>query len=1042
MGINYNPNMLNDPLGGIAMEYGVPSCMVDLAKNVLSLLPGDVLGGVSRGIAEGENAARNAMASIFEDIHDAIGILEYDSQTGKLSLFGDSSRHGADSTLGDSLGELGELIGFVAGAAGAIYQAGQDIMDQIEAIENCLQDFHDWMDRSENKGKFQDANTAQQQIAGSIGQFNIYKSQASAAKDFLDRAAITQGAIAEIFAERVQNPDLIPVFTEGDPPVAPEQPIFRLDFGPPKAKRGQYLLSVDGLYYDSQERDYAGGSEVPTTDDLEFVPAQDRWMLDHTPNLGGRGTSYSIKQLNSYVDTLFDLDVIDDSTSLQNYYDADHFLQVLKTHRNQAVDFVNKNIVTILNSGYKKDSAIYVNYVQQLKSENSLFLNKINKRKKQIEVAVKAPDLFGSSDVFSVGNVPINDFSYLSSINLDVEMDKQRNLVFDHGEVSGVVLPIKPLFARSDGSMQKVVLTPLEVAEQGVASLLDGEEVSETPYVLSLVSNITTDNLIAVYNFADVNIQVPDSTTYNTLNCTAKGTENRAQTVSTNPNYLFQKGLAIPYLTGVTRLTKENAYYEFDGEDYDTYPYLVGDAGNYVKLPDTQDYQNLFYNNLGCSIDVWTYIPGLFQEEGGWWEHPFSTSAWDFNFSSTEGKWCDAHYYRVLLGCENTGGTMTPVNQSQVFVDRSSETVRGMLMGFSREPRMYYDGSAVLPGSTDLNPREFFGWSLSGVVGPNTFNYDKGSAGVWVVSGDSINAIPAAVRQASGTFQISDDSDKTIEYTITEAGDGYPASSHDACCILWTSGERSPFGGSIAFPPVVHSGTLGISYFDTVLKNRKLEIGAGSSVFFIAPTQSYISPRGSNDISSTVGFVRNSLCPVDDEPIMRFMVSTKEIVEGVALSSISTNFVNLQITFDVENDLITLYVNGVKFKTQSISSTFGTNPKEAPQVPSFMIPKTYSTSSFYYSKSTVNQTSSTSLFDNGPDNYGFFTPWIVGGGWTDGRPVNLATSSGGFLDPGAGMISSYNGYVGSLKFYRKPLNKTEVITNYNAQRVFFENIDV
>jgi len=1019
MGINFNPNMLNDPLGGIAMEYGVPSCIVDLAKNVLSLLPGDVLGGVSRGIAEGENAARNAMASIFEDIHDAIGILEYDSQTGKLSLFGDSSRHGADSTLGDSLGELGELIGFVAGAAGAIYQAGQDIMDQIEAIENCLQEFHDWMDRSENKGKFQDANTAQQQIAGSIGQFNIYKSQANAAKGFLDRAAITQGAIAEIFAERVQNPDLIPVFTEGDPPVPPEQPIFRLGFGPPKAKKGQYLLSVDGLYYDSQERDYAGGSEVPTTDDLEFVPAQDRWMLDHTPNLGGRGTSYSIKQLNSYVDTLFDLDVIDDSISLQNYYDADHFLQVLKTHRNQAVDFVNKNIVTILNSGYKKDSAIYVNYVQQLKSENSLFLNKINKRKKQIEVAVKAPDLFGSSDVFSVGNVPINDFSYLSSINLGVEMDKQRNLVFDHGEVSGVVLPIKPLFARSDGSMQKVVLTPLKVAEQGVASLLDGEEVSGTPYVLSLVSNITTDNLIAVYNFTDVNIQVPASNTFNTLNCTAKGTENRAQTVSTNP--------------------KKDVDNEFKGEDYGTYPFLVGDSGNYVKLPDTQDYQNLFYNNLGCSIDVWTYIPGLFQEEGGWWEHPFSTSAWDFNFSSSTGKWCNAHYYRVLLGCENTGGTMTPINQSQVFVDRSSETVRGMLMGFSREPRMYYDGSAVPPGSTDLNPREFFGWSLSGVVGPNTFDYDKNSTGVWVVSGDSSNPIPAAVRQASGTFQISNNSDKTIEYSMVDAGDGYPSDSHDTCCLLWTSGIRTlPV---VATPPV--SGTLGISYFDTVLKNRKLEIGAGSSVFFIAPTQSYIREDTiSRNLSSTVGFVRNSLCPIDNEPIMRFMVSTKEIVEGVALSSISTNFVNLQITFDIGNDLITLYVNGVKFKTQSISSTFGTNPKEAPQVPSFMIPKTHSTSSFYYSKGTVNQTSSISLFDNGPDNYGFFTPWIVGGGWTDGRPVELAASSGGFLDSGAGMISSYNGYVGSLKFYSKPLNKTEVITNYNAQRVFFENIDV
>jgi hypothetical protein len=396
------------------------------------------------------------------------------------------------------------------------------------------------------------------------------------------------------------------------------------------------------------------------------------------------------------------------------------------------------------------------------------------------------------------------------------------------------------------------------------------------------------------YNFADVNIQVPSSDTYNTLNCTAKGTENRAQTVSTNPNQLFQKGLAIPYLTGVTRLTKKDADNEFKGEDYSTYPFLVGDAGNYVKLPDTQDFQDLFYNNLGCSIDVWTYIPGLFQEEDGWWEHPFSTSAWDFNFSSTTGKWCDAHYYRVLLGCENTGGTMTPIDQSQVFVDRSSETVRGMLMGFSREPRMYYDGSATPPGSTDLNPREYFGWSLSGVVGPNTFTYDRDTAGVWVVSGDSSNAIPTAVRQASGTFQISDNTDKTIEYTITDAGDGYPASSHDACCVLWTSGIRTiPVE---AIPPYIHSGTLGISYFDTVQKNRKLEIGAGSSVFFIAPTQSYIRKDTiSRNLSSTVGFVRNSLCPIDNEPIMRFMVSTKEIVEGVSLSSISVSYTHLTL---------------------------------------------------------------------------------------------------------------------------------------------------
>ena len=107
-----------------------------------------------------------------------------------------------------------------------------------------------------------------------------------------------------------------------------------------------------------------------------------------------------------------------------------------------------------------------------------------------------------------------------------------------------------------------------------------------------------------------------------------------------------------------------------------------------------------------------------------------------------------------------------------------------------------------------------------------------------------------------------------------------------------------------------------------------------------------------------------------------------------------------------------------------------------------MIPKDYATSSFYYSKTTVNQSPEVTLFDNGPDTYPEFTPWVVGGGWTDGRPVDLDTSSGGFLDTGAGLMSSYNGYVGNLKIYNRALNTTELTKNYKAQKDFFSNIDI
>ena len=189
--------------------------------------------------------------------------------------------------------------------------------------------------------------------------------------------------------------------------------------------------------------------------------------------------------------------------------------------------------------------------------------------------------------------------------------------------------------------------------------------------------------------------------------------------------------------------------------------------------------------------------------------------------------------------------------------------------------------------------------------------------------------------------------------------------------------------------------------------------------------------------------MKNASCRTDpDAEILRFVVSTKDIVDGVDFSDISSKFVNLQVVFDPPNDSLKLYVNGVLFKESLLSTVFGVEKGTAPQLPSFIYPQGSELSSFYYSKSTVNQAPKVTAFDEGPDNYPLFTPWVVGGGWTDGRPVNLSTSSGGFLDTGAGLTSAYNGHIGSLKFYDRALNITEVKTNYNAQKGFFEEIDL
>ena len=1036
-----NPNILNDPIGGMHAQFGVPTCMLDLTKEVLNLLPGDILGGLYEGIGQGMMKARGVIANITRDLFRSIGIIEYDTATGKFMFISDSAKWGQDGFLSGLFGSVGNFIGQVAGFGAELWRNYQVVSEQIQAIEDCLDDFHSWLDGPASKGTVKSSA----ELAATLGRVDIYKAQIKTCTDFLDKATAFQTRIEEVLRDRQLDPSLIPVFIDEEDEAVVD-PLFRLTFGPPSAKSGQFLLSVDGLYYNSQTREYGTSghtTDVPTVIDisaLEFVPDSDRWLLDHSPNLGGRGKSYSLGELDRYVNTIFDINKIDESKELKVYYEADHTVQFIMSQKNKRVDDIHGNLKDLLASGYSQDSAIYLNYEQQIISEGASFNNKINKRKKQIEVAVKTPDLFGISSLFMPGTIPINDFSYLSSINLDVEIDRQKNLVFDHGEVSGVVLPVLPKYVHAPDSKQKVVLTPLLVAEPGAGSVVDGEELETQAPTLSLVTGIETEGMIAVYNFTDTNFQKPASTVFDTLNCNALGIENRAQLVTNNPPTLFPKGLSIPYLQGTVIREKHNSDYGNLGQTFSSYPFAIKDAGNFARLPDTEEYRNLMYNKDGATIDFWTYIPGLYQEEDGWWEHPYNTSSMEFNLSSSTGKWCNGHYYRVLLGCENTGGENTGLASSAIELDYNSDSVRGMLMGFSRDPRMYYEGSAILQGPNDFDPRANYGGIVDSVNSLNATNagidgvgnaYWDGanaSAGVWTVSGDDTNDIPIAAFQASGTFSVNQNTGK-ITFKVGSAssqGDAYQGSSNDACCVLYTKGDDDSEASSIV------SSVINIPYFDTGT-NKQLQIGTPSTVFFIAPTRSYNT--------SAVGFANSLNCDNDPGEILRFTVSDQLLVSGMQLSNCAKNFINISVVFDVPTDKLKFYINGVLMKEGLISTLFQKNKRDAPQVPSFMVPSNLSTSSFEYTSGTVTQNEGMSLFNDGPLNNKFFTPWIVGGGWTDGRDIDLATSSGGFLDTGAGIMSSYNGYVGSLKFYQKALNKDEVIKNYNHQKTFFENMD-
>ena len=884
MGLNpYLP--LSPSLSNEDYSFGVPNCLLDIAREVLEALLGDALMALAMKIQEGILWAQSKIAILINKFLGWLGIIEYDALTGKLKFVTDGV-FGMDGFLGNFLGAIAGAIGALSAIADTI----QQFTDEINALKACLEGFKDREEQLANGGgsNVDREPTLEERIA--LFQIN-------AIVDWIERANNQLNVINEIMEARGDDLDAGVDLEDDDP-------IFRLTYGPPKSTEGQFLLSVDGLYFDSQNRQYADGN-IPSIEDIGFVPDKSRWKLEHAPSLGGKGTLITVRDLNDYVDTLLDVEMVDDTLSMREHYDADHFLQQLEGQKAKVIKDIDSHKQQLIASGYAEDSAIYINSQQQVLSEIESFDVKIRKRKKQIELAVKSTDLFGSPTQFQPGEVPINDFSYLTDIHLKVALKKQRDMVVDHGEVSGVVLPLKAKFVDGENATNIVALAPIEVTKHGVGAMAQVTPVSSTiKPALTLNDPVATDHLVSIYNFINPSVVKPGSEEYNLTNCNNNPSEN-AQLVGRSVSQVFDKGLGLAKLEGIVRY----------GYDSDTSFPQVSSVGSYVKLKSSGRFEDLMYRKGGCSFDTWLHMPGLgterntFEKSGGL----LSTAVLDVS-SSAESAWTDFNYYKILLANENVGGSGY-MDFSSVTLDYSTETVRGMVMGFTRDP--------------------IFTLSSGGIPGPDT---DLGS-------------------------------------------------------------------------------THGVLTGDT----------AASTVFFIAPTQSYSS--------SGASFIRKTECsPEDDQYFGHTVALDKTTDSGYKLSDCSSGFVHLSVVFDVGADKLKFFLNSELLDEALISEAFGVTEKHPVRVPTFK-----KDNSFQYDQTYTGMTGS---FSGGPNNNLYFTPWIIGGGWTDGHPIDISTSSGGFMGNRYGLYSGLTGYVTSFKIYDKPLLKAEVLKNYNAHKEFLDNIEL
>ena len=794
-----------------------------------------------------------------------------------------------------------------------------------------------------------------------------------------------------------------------------EENPFDIIFGPPISTDGKFILSNDGLYYDSR----TGG--VPNVVAQEILSSN--WKLKYNPNKGGKGVLLGEDRLKNYSNTVFSYEFEETNDMVDYFYENDDILQAFESDKAIHTNEVSGQITDLVASGYSKSSALVQNYYRSVASIARDYDTKILKRKKQLQIA----GLFGTYSLtdknfplgdgyildasgskpfdedfpagwtinpdntvyFNTGGkaqgilvsrilerIPLNDFGYLKGSGLVPDLQFQKEALIQSADVSGIVLPIAPRFVKAPVS-NSVFIRDFAVSPEAPtdfphieASAANFNSVSSVkPFIKALDDGIVTDSLVTCYNFLQADVEAPSSLNYNLDNKASSYTNLDGKLVGRTAEDVFPSGLSIPYLRG----TSYNPGGQFFPEPW----YSSAPKGSYVRLKNniqngelntqTQSLDNLTYGEKGFTISFWSHIPDVWSGLRSW------------------------HRYRGVLGCENSGpgigaNSTSPVTTNPnllgpngvVTRDRDSSKVHGLFVGWRDKKNNATDAMA----STNSNATD-----LEFVILPT-------------VSQNKIN------------------------------------------------GE---FGHSVGIAEIPSNP------YDPNSSMRELGVKIPSQLF------TDLNPQQKGD----------------EYPWE---------VSGVSVSSVNTNFVNISLSFDYEHDLLVTYFNGQILSSSSISNSFYLNSAQPLDVPSFVnVGQGYENSLGVRTSVSRADNFTESLHEGSllAPNLPMQTPWIIGGGFTDVAPrsydvetdVGFHTTPFGFLGsntndkyftttadvssggitgqhtPGLGGAtysgasrniprSGLDGYIGSFKLYSKPLNTEEVLTNYNAQRGYFQNINL
>ena len=673
--------------GSLGASFGLPSCMLGLASDVLGLIPTPILMAMRHAIMAARMIADAIIKRINSYIRDLLGISLFPNRDGFFGYFSDFSRFGLDLISG-----ITALIGTFLAAQQGI----EALSAKIDQAKKCLREFKAFLDYQNGDGAKRREELAALDPAGYDSlidsQFSVYMNQMEQAQAFVDACDEAVARIDPIIAARRIDPSLEPGEQE-----VPTESVFRLEAGPPRSRSGKFVLSVDGLYYDSQVSGIEPALlELSERDiDVRFkdggFPQGDLWRLEFDPSLGGRGIPTTSKDLRYYFNSILDPNIIDNSKSLLKFYDQDELLLTLEGQKDRRVFDVSSELQELIDDN--SSQAIIDNMRQVMFSDTAQFQDRINKRKKQIELAVKIPTFLGKGPQYTPGNIPVNDFSYLAGSNFLVDIENQRKITLDQTDVTGVVLPLEVKFTEKVETTDSVFLDHILLANvakgETIASPLEPSAAS-----LQITDRIVEDGLFALYNYLSVETDSPSGSKFGNHNSSRLGADANSQMVG-EASSIFDRGLGIPYLSGV-------AFPKEGSSEIDT-------TGSYVKLPENSEFQDFLYNTNGATFETWIHMPDL---DG-------TTDGWNMHDNDTLG------LYRLLLANENVGlseGKSSQDNINNLRADNGTGIVRGAILGFTRDRR--FTLGLEPSNSNEDNDVE----NLSLVMAP-TQSFDSSSAG-------------------------------------------------------------------------------------------------------------------------------------------------------------------------------------------------------------------------------------------------------------------------------------------------------------------------